>query len=82
MFMNEEKDVKRNRPSDEGRDYDPDLRDESAIQPGTSTISKSSTDDANQNVTRSAMDSSEQTGFDTDADADPAFDDIGIDEEA
>ena len=80
--MNQEKDMKRNRPADEGRDNDPDLRDESAIQPGTSTISKSSTDDANQNVTRSALDGSEQTGFDTDTNADPAFDDIGMNEEA
>jgi hypothetical protein len=80
--MNQEKDFKRNRTSDEGRDNDPELRDESAIQPGTSTISKSNTDNANQQVTKSALDGREQTGFDTDTNADPAFDDIGTDEEA
>lgn len=74
--MNDEKKIERNRPSDEGRRNDPDIRDESAIQPGVQTVSPSSTDDANQNVTRSAMDGPELTDFDTDPNADPTFDEV------
>ena len=75
-FMPEENEIKRNRPSNEGRRNDPDMRDESAIQPGVQTISPSSTDEANQNVTRSAMDGPELTDFNTDANADPTFDEV------
>lgn len=78
--MNKEKEFKRNRSSDEGRDNDPDIRDESALQPGISTISESGNDDANQHVTRSAMDGPELTQFDTDAKADAAFDDLEKDD--
>jgi hypothetical protein len=77
--MNDEKDIKRNRPSDDGRRNDPDIRDESAIQPGTPTISPSSTDDANQQVSRSALDGPERIEFDTDDNADPTFDTISSD---
>jgi len=80
-IMNKDKDthIERNRPSDDGRRHDPDLRDESAIQPGVQTISPSSTDDANQHLTRSALDGPERTQFDTDDTADPTFDTIGGD---
>ena len=74
--MNHENDIKRNRPSGEGRDNDPNIRDESAMQPGISTISESGTDDVNQRVTSSAMDGPELTAFDTDTNADPSFDDV------
>jgi hypothetical protein len=74
--MDEEKDLKRNRPSDEGRRNDPDIRDESAIQPGVQTISSSSYDDNNQHTTKSALDGPELTQFDTDANADPTLDEV------
>ncbi len=67
--------IERNQPAEAGRKNDPDLRDESAAQPGVSTMSSSPTDDANQHLTRTASDT-----FDTDLDfgknADKAFDDI------
>lgn len=75
-FMNQENDPKRNRPSGEGRDNDPNARDETATQPGASTISPSANDDANQHLTRSALDGPELTDFDTDTAADAAFDDV------
>jgi hypothetical protein len=54
----EDKDkIERNRPSEEGRKNDPDLRDESAAQPGASTISGSETDEDNQHLTKTAGDS-------------------------
>ena len=74
--MNQEKEVKRNRPSDEGRDNDPNIRDESALQPGTSTISESKNDDVNQRITGSALDGPDLTNFDTDTAADPTFDEV------
>lgn len=54
--MENNTDPKRNRPADEGRKNDPDLRDESAAQPGASTISSSENDEANQHLTRTASD--------------------------
>jgi hypothetical protein len=74
--MDNEKKIERNRPSEDGRRNDPELRDESAIQPGVQTISPSKTDDANQETTRSAMDGPELTDFDTDPNADPSFDEV------
>ena len=73
----EQDDLKRNQPADEGRRNDPNVRDETAIQPGVSTISRSKTDDANQDVTRSGMDN--QGAGKEDDHADPAFDETGND---
>ena len=67
-------DIKRNRPADKGRRNDPNVGEESAIQPGTHTISSSDTDDVNQHLTRTASDN-----FRTDLrdpKADPSFDEI------
>jgi hypothetical protein len=64
----------RNRPSKEGRDNDPNVRDYSAVQPGVSTISSSDTDEANKDTTQTASD-----GFRTaprDDKADTRFDDV------
>ncbi|HUQ97153.1 MAG TPA: hypothetical protein VM010_05780 [Chitinophagaceae bacterium] len=74
--MSDEKNIKRNRPSEEGRDNDPNIRDESALQPGISTVSPSNTDGANNKVTLSAMDGPELTDFDTDQNADANFDNV------
>lgn len=76
------KDSSRNRPSEdrpaeERRLNDPDVRDESAIQPGVSTISRSETDDANEHLTRTASDDFRTESFGRDAD--PAFDEIADD---
>lgn len=53
---NRNDDIKHNRPADGGRRNDPHTRDESAIQPGTNTISSSETDEVNQHLTRTASD--------------------------
>ena len=72
--MKEQNEIDRNRPSDEGSRKDPNIRDESAIQPGVSTISKSTSDEANEDVTQSGMDNLGATT--PDDHADPAFDEI------
>lgn len=69
------KDIERNTPADEGRGNDPQIRDESAIQPGTNTISSSDTDDVNQHLTHTASDDFRPGR--RDPKADPAFDEIG-----
>jgi hypothetical protein len=71
--MEDKEKVERNRPSEEGRKNDPDLRDESAAQPGASTISSSSTDEDNQHLTKTAGDSFR--GDMPDKKADKKFDD-------
>ena len=62
----------RNRPAEEGIGNDPGLRDESAAQPGASTISTSGSDYANQETTESVSDYPDTSDFDDDADE--AFD--------
>lgn len=49
-------DPKRNVPSDDGKQKDPLIRDESAAQPGASTLSTAENDEANQHLTRTASD--------------------------
>lgn len=70
----------RNRPSEEGRNNDPNLRDDSAAQPGVSTISTSGTDYQNQETSESVSDYEHVSDFDDD-DADKAFDDEDMDED-
>lgn len=65
----------RNRPSEEGKQNDPNIRDESAPQPGVQTMSSSKTDEANQELTRTAADHYRTEGSDSDK-ADPRFDEI------
>jgi len=67
--MNNDKDkLERNRPAEDGRKNDPDVRDRTDIQPGVSTISSSATDDANQHLTDTAADNFQATDFGTGAD--------------
>jgi hypothetical protein len=73
--MDQDKDVKRNRPAEDGRRNDPDLRDESAIQPGVQTISSSETDDHNANITKTSADNF-RPEEESDKFADPDFDDV------
>lgn len=53
--MKDEKDITRNRPTEEGRRNDPNLRDEDARQ-GANTMSTSDTDNAKENLTRTTSD--------------------------
>jgi hypothetical protein len=53
--MQNEKDITRNRPTEEGRSNDPNLRDEDARQ-GANTMSTSETDGAKENLTRTTSD--------------------------
>lgn len=55
MSMQEDKDIIRNRPTDEGSRNDPNLRDEDARQ-GANTMSTSVTDSAKENLTRTSSD--------------------------
>ena len=68
-----ENDPGRNRTSEEGIGNDPALRDDSAAQPGISTVSDSETDSQNEDVMSVANDP-ETSDFDDDLD-DEDFDD-------
>lgn len=68
-----EENIERNRPSEEGRKDDPNVRDESALQPGISTVSSSNTDEANEKLTETAADSFRKDSKE-DGKADPDFD--------
>lgn len=72
-FMNT--DPKRQVPTEEGSNNDPNLRDESAPQPGIETISNSDYDDDNQELTRTAVDDF-RTDVDRDPNADKTFDEV------
>ena len=54
--MPNDTDPKRNRPAEDEQQNDPNLRDESAVQPGVSTLSSSKNDEANQSLTRTTSD--------------------------
>jgi hypothetical protein len=58
----------RNRTSEEGLGNDPSLRDESAAQPGISTVSGSDTDYLNEETTQSVSDNPDTSDFDDDDD--------------
>lgn len=71
-------DPRRNVPTEKGRDNDPNLRDETAIQPGISTVSNSDYDDDNKNLTATAADDFRED--DTDGSKpDPSFDEVDYD---
>jgi hypothetical protein len=69
----------RNRPSSEGENNDPDFRDESAAQPGVSTMSSSDTDYLNEETTQSVSDDPDTSDFDDDDELDD--EDLEDDEE-
>ena len=64
---------RRNHPIEEGMKNDPNLRDESAIQPGINTVSNSDYDDANDKLTETGADDFRE-GDDFDPNADRSFD--------
>ena len=72
--MKENTDPLRNRPSDDGAHNDPNIRDESALKPGTYTISDSKTDDVNNHLTKTASDSFREGVADKKADT--RFDEV------
>jgi hypothetical protein len=70
-----QKNFDRNRPADKGRDNDPNVRDDSATQPGVSTMSDSGTGDRfNERITKTTGDNNDDPNYGSDAD--PAFDEI------
>lgn len=71
----------RNRSSEEGIGNDPGLRDESAAQPGISTMSGSDTDYLNEETTQSVSDNPDTSDFDDDADDDLEEEDFDVDED-
>jgi hypothetical protein len=74
----DKKEPLRNVPTEEGKRNDPDLRDDSAIQPGVSTISNSDYDQENEKLTKTGADDF-RTQKDNDPGADKAFDEVGED---
>ena len=80
LFMNiNENDPGRNRTSEEGIGNDPALRDDSAAQPGISTVSDSETDSQNEE-TISVSNNPETSDFDDDLD-DEDFEEVDDEEE-
>lgn len=71
-------DPKRNQPTEEGKRNDPNVRDESAIQPGVNTVSSSSYDKDNEELTKTAADDFRENN-NSDAHADPSFDEVDYD---
>lgn len=49
-------DPKRNKAADDGRNDDPQLRDDSLVRPGASTVSKGKNDEDNEHLTETAAD--------------------------
>lgn len=66
-------DPHRNEPAEKGRNNDPNVRDESAAQPGINTVSSSDYDDDNQQLTETAKDDF-RTRDHKDPDADKRYD--------
>jgi hypothetical protein len=51
-MMNEKTNPERNRPAEKGGKNDPNVRDNSAAQPGVNTMSESPGDKANEEITK------------------------------
>ncbi|MGZ5189395.1 MAG: hypothetical protein ACXWCZ_00165 [Flavisolibacter sp.] len=71
-------DPKRNKTADEGNNDDPQLRDDTVIQPGVSTVSTGKSDEDDQHVTETAADNF-TTDDETDAKPDRTFDQVDYD---
>ncbi len=72
--MSNSKEESRNLAADRGKNDDPALRDDSAIQPGVQTVSTGKKDGANEQLTRTHSDNTEGN-----KNADPRFDDVDKD---
>lgn len=66
--------IRRNSSSDTGKNNDPHLRDDSALQPGISTVSSSETDEADNSSTKTASDDFAEDEFGESADK--TFDEV------
>jgi hypothetical protein len=71
-------DPRRNVPTEKGNDNDPNLRDESAAQPGINTVSSSEYDDDNEELTKTAADDFREDDNDS-GKPDPSFDEVDYD---
>jgi hypothetical protein len=71
-------DPRRNVPTEEGGNNDPNLRDRTAIQPGVNTVSSSDYDDDNEELTKTAADDFREED-NTDSKPDPSFDEVDYD---
>jgi hypothetical protein len=71
-------DPRRNKPGEEGKNNDPNLRDESAAQPGINTIKNSEYDKGNQQLTKTAADDFRESD-ENEPGADPSFDEVDYD---
>jgi hypothetical protein len=71
-------DTRRNKPTEQGRDNDSTLRDESAIQPGVNTISDSDNDRENENLTQTAKEDFREDEH-VEPKPDPSFDEVDYD---
>jgi hypothetical protein len=69
------KELRRNEPAEKGENNDSNLRDESALQPGISTVSNSTYDDDNEELTETAADDFREEK-NLDKNADPTFDEV------
>ena len=69
------KELRRNEPAEKGENNDSNLRDESALQPGISTVSNSNNDDDNEELTRTATDDFREEK-NVDRNSDPTFDEV------
>ena len=71
-------DPKRNKSADEGNNEDPQLRDDSVIRPGTSTVSTGKNDEDNEHLTETAANDF-RTDEETGAKPDRTFDQVDYD---
>ena len=71
-------DPKRNKTADEGHNDDPQLRDDSGIQPGVRTVSKGKNDSQDEQLTETAADDF-KTDNQTGAKPDRTFDQVDYD---
>lgn len=71
-------DPKRNKSADEGNNDDPQLRDDSAIQPGVNTVSTGKNDEDDQQLTETSADDYKTTDK-TEAKPDRTFDQVDYD---
>ena len=72
------KDPVRNQPEREGEKNDPNLRDESAFQPGVNTAKNSKYDDDNEKLRKTAADDFREEN-DFDPNADRSYDEVDND---
>ena len=76
--MNHIPDPKRNKAAEDGNNDDPQLRDDSMIQPGVNTVSSGKNDDADEQLTQTSADDY-KTDDQDEAKPDRTFDQVDYD---